>query len=70
MIRLLAITTRLVCYRWARRDLQAQGRHGDPDMPRIVRSINLLEHQQRAEIARIRRWRQSSPTLSAVKNWL
>lgn len=70
MITLLWITVRLAFYRWARHDLQAQGRHGDRDMPRIVRSIATLEHQQRAEIARLRRWRNTSPTLSAVKNWL
>lgn len=66
MTRLLSITVRLAFYRWAQREI----RRTHPDVAMILMRVTELEHEQRAEIARIRRWRNTSPTLSAVKNWL
>lgn len=66
MIRLLSITVRLGFYRWARREI----RPDHPDLSQILQRITALEHQQRAEILRLRRWRAVSPTLSAAKEWL
>lgn len=65
-MRLLSITIRLACYRWARREIS----RSHPDLPFILQRIASLEHEQRAEIRRLRAWRHNSSTLSAVKNWL
>ncbi len=34
---------RIAYYRWARHELQRQGRHCDPDMPHIIATLAELE---------------------------
>jgi hypothetical protein len=66
VIRLLLLLARLGFYRWAAREIDPM----HPDVDRVVVTCNELEHEWRCAIVNVRRWRATSPTLSAVKTWL